>query len=63
MTELEADCLKTGGGPWPGRRHKAELASGGSDAMQLKRKKLGQGVSMKSLKGAYFEVEIQGKLQ
>ena len=60
----EANCFKTGRAPWPERRHKAEFASGGSDAMQIKRKKLGQGrVSMKSLKGTYFEVELQGKLQ
>ena len=44
MAELEADCLKTGGGPWPGRHHKAKFAGGGGDAMQAKRKKLGQGV-------------------
>ena len=63
MAELEADCLKTGRAPWPRRRHKAELAGDGSDAMQVKRKKLSQGASMKSLKGAHFEVELQGKLQ
>ena len=60
MTELEADCLKTDRAPWPRRRHKAELAGGGSDAMQVKGKKLGHGVSMKSLKGAHFEVDFQG---
>ena len=63
IAELQADCLKTGRAPWPGRRHKAEFAGGGGDAMQDKRKKLGQEVSMKSLKGAHFEVELQGKLQ
>ena len=42
---------KPTGAPWSRRRHKAELASSGSDAMQVKEKKLGQcGVSMKSLK-------------
>ena len=41
MTELEADCLKTGRAPWLGRHHKAELAGGGDDAMQAKGKKLG----------------------
>ena len=40
-----------------------KFASGGGDAMQAKGKKLGQGVSMKGLKGAHFEVELQGKLQ
>ena len=41
-----------------------EFAGGGGDTMQDKRKKLGEGgVSMKSLKGAHFEVELQGKLQ
>jgi len=50
------------GPPWPRRRHKAELAGGG-DAMQAKGKKLSQRVSIKSLKGAHFEVELQGKLQ
>jgi len=54
---------QTGRAPWPGRHHKAEFADGGSDAMQAKGMKLGQGVSMKSLKGAYFEVELQKKLQ
>ena len=63
MAELEADCLKTGGAPWPRRRHKAELACDCSDAMQVKGKKLDQGVSMKSLKGTHFEVELQEKLQ
>jgi len=63
MAELEMDCLKTDRVPWPGRRHKAELAGGGGDVVQAKRKKLSQGVSMKSLKGAHFEVELQGKLQ
>ena len=63
MTELEAGCLKTSGAPWPGRHHKAELAGGSSDAMQAKKKKLDQGVSMKNLKGAHFEMEFQRKLQ
>ena len=63
MAELEADCLKTGRAPWRGRRHKLEFAGAGSNAMQVKKKKLGQGVSMESLKGAHFEVELQGKLQ
>ena len=63
MAELEADCLKTGKAHWPGRRHKAKFTGGGGDAMQAKRKKLGQRVSMKSLKGAHFEVEFQEKLQ
>ena len=58
MAELEADCLKTGRASWPGRRHKAEFAGGGGDAMQVKGKKVSQGVLMKSLKGAYFEVEF-----
>ena len=59
MVELEADCLKTDRAPWPERRHKAEFAGDGGDAMQAKGKKLGQQrVSMKSLKGAYFEVEL-----
>ena len=49
--------------PSPGWRDKAKLAGSVSDIMQVKGKKLIQGVSMKSLKGAYFEVEIQGKLQ
>ena len=40
-----------------------ELAGGDGDTMQAKGKKLGQGVSMKSLKGAHFEVELQEKLQ
>jgi len=48
---------------WPERRPKAEFAGGDDDAMQIKRKKLGQGVSMKNLKGAHFEVELQVKLQ
>jgi len=42
--------------PWSGRRHKLELTDGGGDAMQVKGKKLDQGVLMKSLKGAHFEV-------
>ena len=54
MAELEADCHKTDEGPWPGRRHKAELAGGDDDAMQAKKKKLSQRVSMKNLKGAHF---------
>ena len=33
------------------------------DAVQDKGKKLGQEVSMKSLKGADFEVDLQEKLQ
>ena len=57
MTELESDCLKTGGAPWLGRCHKAELAGGG-DAMQAKGKKLSKRVSIKSIKGAHFEVEL-----
>jgi len=63
MAELEADCLKTDGVPWSGRCHKAEFACGGGDAMQAKGKKLGQRVLMKSLKGAQFEMKLQGKLQ
>jgi len=63
MAKLEADCLKTGKAPWSGRRHKAKFASSDGDAMKVKRKKLGQGASMKSLKGAHFEEELQGKLQ
>jgi len=35
----------------------------GGDAMQAKKKKLGQRVSMKYLKEAQFEVELQEKLQ
>ena len=46
-----------------GKRHKLEFAGGGSDAIQVKGKKLSQGVSMKSLKEAHFEVELQEKLQ
>jgi len=57
------DYLKTGGGLWPGRRHKEELAGGSGDAMQAKEKKLTQEVSMKNFKGAHFKVELQGKLQ
>ena len=49
-------------GPIPERRHKAKFAGGGGDAMQVMGKKLGQVVSMKSLKEAHFEVELQGKL-
>ena len=41
MEELEADCLKTGRAPWPGRRHKVEFAGGDGGAMQVKGKKLG----------------------
>ena len=63
MTELEADCLKTGRAPWLGMRHKAKFAGGDGDAMQAKGKKLSRGVSMKNLKGAHFEVELHGKLQ
>ena len=63
MVELEVDCLKTDRAPVAGRRHKAEFAGGGGDAMQTTKKKLGQGgVSIKSLKGAHFEVELQEKL-
>ena len=58
MAELEADCLKTGEGLWPRRRHKTELASGNSDAMQVKRKKLSQEVSFNNLKGTHFEMEL-----
>ena len=46
-----------------GRHHKTEFVGGGGDAMQIKRKKLSLGVSMKILKRAHFEVELQGKLQ
>ena len=63
MAELEADCLKTSRAPWPGRRHKAKFAGGDGNVMQAKRKKLGLGLLMKSLKGAHFEVELQEKLQ
>ena len=63
IAELEADCLKIGRAPWPGRHHKAELAGGSGDAMQAKEKKLGRKVSMKSLKGAHIEVELQNKLR
>ena len=38
MAELEADCLKTGGGSWPGRCHYAEFVGGGGDAMYAKKK-------------------------
>jgi len=62
MVELEADYLKTGRAPWPGRHHKTEFTSGSCDAMQAKGKKLGQGVPMKILKGAHFEMEFQEKL-
>ena len=44
---------------WMERRHKAKFFGGGSDAMQEKGKKLSQKVSMKNLKGAHFEVELQ----
>ena len=60
MAELEADCLKIGRGR---EGVTAKFVSDGGDAMQAKGKKLGQGVSMKSLKGTHFEVEIQEKLQ
>ena len=63
MTELEVDCLKTGRGLLVWKASQAKLAGSGGDAMQAKEKKLGQGVSMKSLKGAHFEEELQGKLQ
>jgi len=63
MAELEADCLKIGRAPMARRRHKAKFAGDDGDAMQAKGKKLGQsGVSMKSLKGAHFGVELQEKL-
>ena len=57
------DCLKTGRASWPGRRHKAKFFGGDGDAMQANGMKLDQGVSMKSLKGAHFEVELQRKLK
>ena len=41
---------------WPERCHKTEFAGGDGDTMQAKGKKLGQGVSMKNLTGAHFEV-------
>ena len=63
MAELETDCLKTGMAQWLGKHHKAEFTGGGSDAMQAKENKLGQGVLMKSLNEAHFEVEFLGKLQ
>ena len=63
MAKLEVDCFKTGRTPWSGRHHKVKFAGGSGDAMQVKGKKLGQEVSIKSLKGAHFEVELQGKLQ
>ena len=63
MAELETDCLKSSGAPWLKRHHKAKLAGGVGDAMQAKGKKTRSGVSMKSLKGAHFEVELEGKLQ
>jgi len=50
-------------GPHGQEDDKAESTCGGSDAMQAKGKKLGQTVSMKNLKGAYFEVEFHEKLQ
>jgi len=40
-----------------------KLAGGGGDTMQAKSKKLGQKVSIKSLKRAHFEAEFQEKLQ
>ena len=41
-----------------------EFAGSGGDVMQANRKKLGQdGVSLKSLKGAHFEVKLKEKLQ
>jgi len=49
------------GAPQSGRRYKVKLASGGCGAMQSKRKELGQGVSIKSLKESYFVVELHGK--
>ena len=42
MAKLKADYLKTSGASWPKRRHKAKLAGGGGDAIQVKGKKLGQ---------------------
>ena len=48
------------GAPWPGRRRKAKFTGDGGDAIQAKEKKPGQGISMKSLKGANFEEELQG---
>ena len=64
MAELEADCLKTGRSPMAEKASQSGICrQDGGDAMQIKRKKLSQGVSMKSLKGAHFEVELQEKLQ
>ena len=61
MTELEAIASRLTGPPWSERRHKAEFVVG--DAMQVKGKKLSQGVLMKSLKGAHFKVKLYEKLQ
>ena len=58
MSELKENYLKTGRASWPGRRHKAELAGGGGNAMQAKGNKRSQRVSIKSLKEAHFEVEL-----
>ena len=47
-----------------GKVSQSEFAGGDSDEMQANGKKLGQDrVFTKSLKGAYFEVELQEKLQ
>jgi len=60
MAELEADFLKTGGGPMAGKASQSKTGDDG-DAIQAKRKKLGQGVSMKNLKGAHLKVEFSRK--
>jgi len=39
MIELEANYLKTGKTSWPEKRHKAEFAGCGGDAMQAMGKK------------------------
>jgi len=50
-------------GPHGWKASQSEICwCGGGDIIQAKGKKLGQGVSMKSLKGAHFKVELQGKL-
>ena len=47
---------------WPESRHKMKFAGSNGDAMQAKKNKLGQRISIQSLKGAHFEVELQEKL-
>ena len=46
-----------------GKASQSGITSDTGDAMQAKKKKLGQEVSLKNLKGAHFEVMLPGKLQ